>query len=435
MVSTGRTSPLTLLLMLALPSIAAGGAACGHSSGSAAAGDAGADGAGAEGGTADGADEPLSCGSYSCNDTTGIAAPICACTAQAPCSCETIPFCNKFCPDGGTLSSSIDVPTCKTSTTCGGKHLVFDDGPAVAWTDGAQQRAYCLYSPPSASPTSQRPLVVFLHGSGGSADDLYDATSLRAKAPSYDLVGDGTRTGFFLAADQGRNLPNPNGNLGAAPRHDIYFRDLGTTSANPDVRAIDHLIDGIASGGAVDPARIYLVGWSNGAFFSALYAIARYATPTPGGFKVAGAAIFAGADPFDDPRATDDGGCSDRPYPEAPTAIYVIHRSCDSAVACDAAQSQQFSNPPGYDVSAWATTLSSTVGATVQEVILSAGGTLVAQCDDNFALCTGTVGLLNHVSWPDGLATEDAKTKNDWEGAIVGATPGILGFLGAHPHP
>ena len=424
MVPLGRASLLVIACV-----------ACGHSSGSASAGDASVDGGGEGGAGPDAPDEPLSCGTTSCNGAGGITAPICSCTAQAPCSCESVPFCNKFCPDGGTITSSIDVPTCKTSTTCGGKHLVFDDGPAVTWTDGAQERAYCLYSPPSASATSQRPLIVFLHGSGGSADDVYDSTSLRAKAPTFDLVGGATRAGFFLASDQGRNMPNPNGNLGAAPRHDMYFRDLGAPSDNPDFRAIDHLIDSVASGGAVDPARIYLVGWSNGAFFSALYAIARYATPTPGGFKVAGAAVFAGADPFDDPAASDDGGCSYRPYPTAPTAIYAIHRSCDSAVACDAAQNQQFSNPPGYDVSAWATTLSSAVGATVQEVILSAGGTLVSQCDDTFTLCTSAVGLVNHVSWPDGLAIEDAKAKNDWEGALVETTPGMLGFLGAHPHP
>ncbi|MGH7296002.1 MAG: hypothetical protein ACRELB_13760, partial [Polyangiaceae bacterium] len=373
-----------------------------------------------------------------CNGTNGIAAPICSCTASAPCSCETIPFCNRFCPDGGTMTSSLDVPLCKTSSTCGGKHLVFDDGPAAVWTDatgGAQQRAYCLYSPPTASAASQRPLVVFLHGSGGSADDVYDATSLRAKAPTFDLVGGGTRTGFFLASDQGRNVANPNGDLGAAPRHDIYFRDLASPSKNPDVRAIDHLIDSIASGGAVDPARIYLVGWSNGAFFAALYALARYSTPTPGGFEVAGATVFAGGDPFDDARDGDDGACSYRPYPQAPAAIYVIHRGCDSAVACDASQNQQFSNPPGYDVADWVTTLTGSVGATVQDVILSSAGAQVAQCDDNFSLCTSAVGLLNHISWPDGLATEDAKAKNDWEGAAVGGTPGMLGFLGAHPHP
>jgi predicted esterase len=276
-----------------------------------------------------------------------------------------------------------------------------------------------------------------VHGAGGSADDLYDSTSLRAKAPDFDLVGGGTRTGFFIAADQGRNIPNPNGDLGAAPRHDIYFRDFGSPSQNADFRAIDHIIDttASASGGAVDPARIYLVGWSNGAFFASTYAIARFTTPTPGGYKVAGAAVFAGADPFDDPLASEDGECSYRPYPQAPTAIYVIHRACDSAVACDAAQNQQFSNPPGYDVTQWAATLGSSVGATVQEVILASDGSPAEECDDDFSLCTNAVGLLNHVSWPDGLSLSDEKYRNDWEGTAVGDTPGMLGFLGAHPHP
>jgi predicted esterase len=404
--------------------------ACGHASGGAGPADAGVDGPGLDSGAPDASGCPLSC-----NGTSGLTAPICTCGAAAPCSCETVEFCDRFCPDGGTMTSSLDLPACKTSTACGGKHLTFDDGPPLTWDDGAQQRAYCLYSPPAASATSQRPLVVFVHGAGGGAEDVYDATSLRAKAPAFDLVGGGTRTGFFLASDQGRNIPNPNGDLGAAPRHDIYFRDLSTNSQNPDVRAIDHIIDSTASGGAVDPARIYLVGWSNGAFFSALYAVARYATPTPGGFRVAGAAVFAGGDPFQDPVASEEGACSASPVPRAATAIYLIHRTCDSAVGCDAAQQAQFSNPPGYDVTDWGKTLANEVGATVEDVVLSAEGLQVSTCDDDFMLCTNAAGLVNHVSWPDGLATEDSKLGNDWEGTSVFQTPGMLGFLAAHPHP
>ncbi len=397
--------------------------------------EAGSSGADADASTPAG-EAGAACGAtLACNGASGLAAPVCPCTAQAPCACEKVPFCNAFCPDAGSITSSIDVPTCKTSPTCGAKRPAVDDGPPVTWTDGAQQRAYCLYSPPAASPSSQRPLVVFLHGSGGSADDVYDATSLRQKAESFDLVGDGTRTGFFLASDQGRNMPNPNGDLGAAPRHDIYFRDFSTHSENPDYRAVDHIIDTTAAGGAVDPSRIFVVGWSNGAFFAQQYALARFTTPTPGGFRVAGAVAFAGADPFDDPMASEEGACSDRPYPQSQPAVYVIHRACDAAVACDAAQSAHFANPPGYDVVDWATTLQGSIGATVQQVILEATGAQATACDDDFSLCTETVGLLNHVSWPDGLAAEDATTKNDWEGDAVGSTPGMLGFLRQHPHP
>lgn len=420
-----RTRWAAFALLSLPPSAGACGGAGDHAAGSA---DASVD--AATGGEAGGP-----CSTQSCNGTSGLTSPVCACSASAPCSCESVLFCHPFCSDAGTMPASIGVPTCRTSATCGANHLDFNDGPPNTWTDGDQTRAYCLYTPEGASPSSQRPLVVFLHGSGGSADDVYDSTSLRAKAPQFDLVGDGTRTGFFLAADQGRNLPNPNGNLGAAPRHDVYFRDLGSPSQNPDFRAVDHIIDTTAAGGAVDPARIYVVGWSNGAFFGAMYAIARFDTPTPGGFKVAAAVAFAGADPFDDPLASEDGACSARPYPHAATAVYVIHRACDSAVPCDSAQQQQFSAPPGYDVTQWASTLSTSVGATVQEVVLSSEGEFAAGCNDDFTLCTNAVGLLDHVSWPDGLAAEDKKFKNDWEGEAIGITPGMLGFLAAHPHP
>ena len=140
-------------------------------------------------------------------------------------------------------------------------------------------------------------------------------------------------------------LPNPNGNLGPAARRDIYIGDFASPSGNPDVRNADRLIDEMVALGDVDPKRIYVMGWSNGSFFGAGYAVARHATATPGGNKVAAAVLYAGGDPFQEfePGQTE---CRLAPPPMTSVPILLVHRSCDAAVGCNAAQQTKFSQPP-----------------------------------------------------------------------------------------
>src|SRR5262249_45565813 len=132
----------------------------------------------------------------------------------------------------------------------------------------------------------------------GSADNVYDLTSLRAKASRSRPF----QNGFLLAAIQGRNLHYPNGNPDGA-HHDVYYRSLASPSANPDFRNLHRFIDATVAAGGVDRQRIYVMGWSNGAFFGQEYAIARHDQPTPGGNRIAAAVAYAGADPFQSPRA------------------------------------------------------------------------------------------------------------------------------------
>jgi hypothetical protein len=220
--------------------------------------------------------------------------------------------------------------------------------------------------------------------------------------------------------------------MGPAARHDIYFRDLASPSQNPDVRAIDHVIDTTVATGHVDPKRIYLAGWSNGAFFASLYAIARGSTPTPGGNVIAGAAVYAGGDPLQNTSATQTPSCAYGAYPTSSAALYVIHRACDAAVPCDAAQQAAFAAPPGYDVEGWVATLRGAVAdPNVLDVFLSGIGTEAAGCAST---CEAAAGFANHVHWPDGFAGSDVR---DWEGEATAAnpTPGMLAFVRAHPHP
>jgi hypothetical protein len=130
-----------------------------------------------------------------CDPNVGLCAPAPICSPLAPCTIG---------------SNEITLPDCMT--TASGRP-VYDDAPALMWNDAVtgEQRAACVFHPTGASPASLRPLVMFFHNPDGSADTVYNATSLRTKATSFVLSGDPTRPGFVLVADQGRNLHAVNG--------------------------------------------------------------------------------------------------------------------------------------------------------------------------------------------------------------------------------
>jgi poly(3-hydroxybutyrate) depolymerase len=253
-----------------------------------------------------------------------------------------------------------------------------------------------------------------VHGSEGNADNVYDMTQLRAKAETFPLAGASGRPGFFLASAHGRNL-HFRGKSFDGPHWDTYFRDLATASKNPDVRALDHMIDTIASGGGVDARRIYVMGWSNGAFFAHLYGIARSTAPTPGGHYVAAVVGFAGGDPF---AGMDDGespSCALSPYPTSDVAILDVHRTCDALVACDESQRTKFHLPPGNPVEPWLSTFAARIGhARPDEILIDQKDQDAAACA-TASECTEIKGLEGHMVWP------------------VELEPRMLGFLAAHP--
>ncbi len=339
----------------------------------------------------------------SCDGHTGLCAPQPTCSAAAPCPGGLVGLSTV------TLAEVTTIPHCKTSSAT---RPLFDDGPPRRWSDAlsGEPRAACVFTPTGAV---KRPLVLYLHGAGGSADTLYDNTSLRSKAATFDLTGDPQRAGFVLAADQGRNLRSANGNAPAA-RHDTYYRQL---PSNPDVRNLDRLIDELVKTGTVDEQRIFLIGWSNGAFFAQLYGLWRHETPTPDGHRVAAVAVFDGANPYEPPD-DQSPGCTFRPYPRSTLPVFLVHRAC-SIVPCDAAQATALKAPPGYDVSAWIRTLKTDIGSpNVTEVIISGMGT-PATCTSS-ALCTTMLATLNHVRWPDDGSGLDAELQ-------------MLAFFKAHP--
>jgi hypothetical protein len=221
---------------------------------------------------------------------------------------------------------------------------------------------------------------------------------------------------------QGRNLHWPSAKEFDGSHFDYFFRDLASPSQNPDIRSIDRLIDELAAGGRVDPNRIYITGWSDGATFAMFYAIARHGVATPGGNRVAAAAVYAGYDPFNNLIQSQSPSCQLDRYPTSTAPIYIIHRACDALVACDAAQQQMFGLPPGDDVEGWEATLASTGhDSQVSDRIIDFAGRAAAACAPA-SECTSSLGFTNHLHWPDGISDGSGW---DWE-------PEILAFLRNH---
>lgn len=361
-----------------------------------------------------------------CNGTTGLRAPLPTCSPERPCVriAAELPQV--------AITTPTEIPACGDSR--------WDE--RLAYPIGDLTRYACVARAPGASAASRRPLVVWLHPGGEGADNAEQETRLLDKLARFDLTADPARPGFSLVVPQGRNLHFPTLEPRDGRHHDFYYRDLGSPSTNPDVANLDALIDRLVAEGHVDPARIFVMGWSNGAFFGQLYAIARHATATPGGSRVAAAAVFAAADPFGDvrydpfaqrPTQADDGSCQLTSYPTSSVPIQMTYRTCDGAVACGASDAACVEPEPGYVTTTWldraATTLPNLRGRVIGGVERGAQLDLpVGQCTAiPTANCTAEAKALcvvNHLRWPDGVYENGTGVDNE---------PALLGFLRDHP--
>lgn len=354
-----------------------------------------------------------------CDPGVGLASPIPACSAADPCT-NLLPTYALFTPPVERIEAESEAPTCATgSFGTGSGHAVFDDGPPRSHIDAAGTTRYWCEARPSLAG-GPRPLVLYVTGSGGSATGVYDSSRLREKQPTFDLAGDPARQGYVLVSIQPRNLHWPTTDPQEGTKSDSQYRDLASPSSNRDVAFVDHVIDTLVAEGVVDPRRIYLMGWSNGARFTIFYGIARHETATPGGNRVAAVANYSGGDPFA-PPTFDDPTCQASPYPTSEIPYYLVSRACD-AIACNAAH--DLGTVPGNVVEPWVDTLRDVIGADVTWQILHDDGSPRATCALASA-CGPWRRLDNHVHWPDGLA----------DGGGQDHEPVMLGFLRDHPLP
>ena len=273
------------------------------------------------------------------------------------------------------------------------------------WKDSEGSDRYaCIYEPEGHGRDNPLPLLVFIHGSIATADSV-KLTGLVDGIGKADLGG--KKTGFILLAPEGRYTTHYYPGLDAdAMGWDNWYRQLSpsgdvtvggaTFKENVDEAAIDHFIQDEVATGEVDPARIYMTGWSNGAAMATLYALSRQ--------SIAAAAVYSAPDPF---GAFNDP-CPQTPVTHAPSSnselqIYNPHvplmhvrNSCDIGGIC----------PNGNTFAQQMRAL----GVSLDDVILDSAGNPVDVCDNSCGISptaggdislSGTFrGFLHHVKWP-----------------------------------
>jgi len=170
-----------------------------------------------------------------------------------------------------------------------------------------------LLRTPVAAAAGARPLVVLLHGAGGTAE-------LAMQNTGWTRIAE--REGILLAYPEGTR-PNP----GAPPRfrqnpqawNDGSGRGHTARQGIDDVAFLDSLLDHLVSAHHADRARIYLSGFSNGgsmAFRAGAALAPRVAAigpvaghcwvePTSSERPVPALMIFGGKDPLNPPEGGD----------------------------------------------------------------------------------------------------------------------------------
>lgn len=116
---------------------------------------------------------------------------------------------------------------------------------------GQRSRPYALWTPETFPGTEARPLLLALHGAGGNSFINASMTLLTSLA---------AREGFVLAFPEGSGLV-PTFNAGGCCG---YAQLTGID----DVAYLRAVIDDVGSRTAIDPARVYVTGFSNGAMMS-----------------------------------------------------------------------------------------------------------------------------------------------------------------------
>lgn len=115
----------------------------------------------------------------------------------------------------------------------------------VSLTVDGRERRYVLHAPPDLDGTP-RPLVLELHGGGGRASNIDRLTGLSALTDAR---------GWLLVMPDGVDRQWHDGRPGVGDEVD-------------DVAFIEAVLDDVAARTAVDPARIFATGISNGAMMS-----------------------------------------------------------------------------------------------------------------------------------------------------------------------
>lgn len=164
------------------------------------------------------------------------------------------------------------------------------------------ERTYIIHfpNPMPAKITNGLPVVIALHGGGGSGEQIAKATRFNDKADKEGFIvvypnGSGRREDKLLTWNAGKCCAY-------AMRQNIN-----------DIAFIDALIDKLVKFQNADPQRIYITGMSNGAMMA--HRLGAALAPKVAAIGVVAGTIF-----------------KDQPIPVAPISVMMIHGLADDSV-------------------------------------------------------------------------------------------------------
>src|SRR5918992_3560642 len=160
------------------------------------------------------------------------------------------------------------------------------------------ERTFSLRIPSDAG--SRMPLVILLHGRGGSAQGVMQRTGFDAKAELER---------FFLVAPDGTG--NPRG----------WYTGFAPGSAIDDVGFIGALIDTLIARYGIDRTRVYVVGYSNGG-------VLAHRLASDLSKRIAATAVVAGAVG----AQSANGNVVRIDPPRAPVPLLIMHGDADDVV-------------------------------------------------------------------------------------------------------
>lgn len=244
-----------------------------------------------------------------------------------------------------------------------------------AFQSGGQERAYLLSLPEREPAAEGFPLVVNLHGHGGSAAEHEANTSLAAV---------GRDNGFVVATPEG---------LGDPRRWNFDRRASGPD----DYAFVNELIDDLIRWACVDPARLYAVGSSNGAAFAGFLTCTE---PT----RIAAVAMVIATVPPTCP-------------PDVTPSMLTVRGTADATVPYDGTLEM---------VAAWAEHNGCAVSPRDEEPQPGVTRTTYDRCVDDAPAILVTIAGGGH-AWPGGTGAD--RPGNSEAGSAFSATEEILSFL------
>lgn len=253
------------------------------------------------------------------------------------------------------------------------------NGRVLTFEQQGVTRYACFNTPPQAAglgPDDERrwPLLIYLHGSRATPGSLYSlGHNLYEFHYDYALTADPRILGFFTLAPEGRRAIPVGASTGTGFHWDEWYRN---PTQNLDALAVDHFLDEVLATAPIDRQRIYVFGWSNGAYMAALYGVWRSQ-------RIAAIGQYAGADPW-----------SREPCPVPLVAarqvpLVLLRNLCDQLVPCATTAS-------------WMQTLT-TLQWPFAAYTLDTRGHPTAQTNCT-GKCSRLKGLYCHIRWPDKVA-------------------------------